>query len=245
MHLLDNPKEGNILDALMSFNEENISCLLSAYQLSVAECQHEVTFCYRASSLSFHCAFCLPDVAFPFCSCESKADFSNLLSKSPRFLLIRSLKKPSWFHSCKIECGIRQSRGKIEGDCKITVSNWIVCLCHVNRWKKRNISNLSDNSNNTFDLLEQAATPTSGIQTVVSIAPEPITTLCKMEPSYEKKNKRTHFIIGSCLLLGQTPWSIRLWIVYIVLLTMAIHYGIVHREAGDQQGQEATGKNGR
>lgn len=35
----------------------------------------------------------------------------------------------------------------------------------------------------TFDLLEQAATPTSGIHTAVWIAPDPITTLCNTEPS--------------------------------------------------------------
>lgn len=35
----------------------------------------------------------------------------------------------------------------------------------------------------TFDLLEQAATPTSGIHTAVWTAPDPITTLCNTEPS--------------------------------------------------------------
>lgn len=35
----------------------------------------------------------------------------------------------------------------------------------------------------TFDLLEQTATPTSGIQTVFWMAPEPATRLWSTEPS--------------------------------------------------------------
>lgn len=42
----------------------------------------------------------------------------------------------------------------------------------------------------TFDLLEQTATPTSGIQAMFWTAPEPATAVCRTEPSCHRAGRR-------------------------------------------------------